>query len=253
MSRRDRLTARFRELAVERLARIDSLLLQLPPDRVDEEGHTTIRRELHTLKGEARMLGFTAISELAHLCEELIGSEHQPAQLMASRSLVLDGLDRIGRALTTDDPALVSEFTRRLQGDDADATPPPEPTPPEAPPQVAPPEEEEAPTHAEGGVLRVDSTRLDQLTDALIRLTLSHARQRALESRLRLQVARQRQLIARFQRSLIHGGPSYGPEAGALSVFVARNRELTSELDQQRKALEEQSFERGLALAAVEE
>ncbi len=68
---RQKLLGRFREVTADRVERISSQLLELErgagADAVQE-----VARELHTLKGEARMMGFNALSLVVHAAEDLL-------------------------------------------------------------------------------------------------------------------------------------------------------------------------------------
>jgi HPt (histidine-containing phosphotransfer) domain-containing protein len=67
----EELVQQFRAVAQERLARIEtawgSVLSSL-----DEESATVVHRELHTLKGESKMLGFSDVNLVAHKLEDLL-------------------------------------------------------------------------------------------------------------------------------------------------------------------------------------
>lgn len=74
-ARRARLLERFRTLSHERLERLNRTLVALEnrsADRpsADPESAEETSRELHTLKGEAKLLGFTTLSTLAHATED---------------------------------------------------------------------------------------------------------------------------------------------------------------------------------------
>lgn len=105
-----RLAEKFRTLSVERLERLNLAVMTLeggaPDDAVVEE----TLREIHTLKGEARLVGFPAISSLSHAAEDLILAIQAAQWSAASETwdLVLEGLDRIASEL-------------REEGGDADA------------------------------------------------------------------------------------------------------------------------------------
>lgn len=73
MSNRERLLAQFRELCTERLGRINRSLMNLEGGADVEAGKSALR-ELHGLKGEARMMGFADINHLVHEMEELVRS-----------------------------------------------------------------------------------------------------------------------------------------------------------------------------------
>ncbi len=70
-SSRDRLLKQFRELVGERLGKITRSLMELEGGPSPEEGKSALR-ELHGLKGEARMMGFADVNRLVHEMEELV-------------------------------------------------------------------------------------------------------------------------------------------------------------------------------------
>ena len=70
-SSREKLLAQFRELVTERLARVSRSLMALEAGADVEAGKATLR-ELHGLKGEARMMGFAEVNSLVHEMEELV-------------------------------------------------------------------------------------------------------------------------------------------------------------------------------------
>ncbi len=88
-----RLVARFRGIAVERLERLNNAFVEL------QQQHTTeteqlVKREVHTLKGEARMTGFRQVSDVAHHLEELL---RQPGYARDQRAdLIFRGFDLMG-------------------------------------------------------------------------------------------------------------------------------------------------------------
>ncbi|HLL84847.1 MAG TPA: Hpt domain-containing protein, partial [Longimicrobium sp.] len=73
MSSRERLLKQFRELVVERLKRISNSVLALESGPSPDSGRQALR-ELHGLKGEARMMGFGDINTIVHEMEELVRS-----------------------------------------------------------------------------------------------------------------------------------------------------------------------------------
>jgi len=70
--RRAALLVRFREIAAERIQRIGSGWVRLEQSPDDAEEAVEVLRELHTLKGEARAVGFGRASELVHDLETLV-------------------------------------------------------------------------------------------------------------------------------------------------------------------------------------
>ncbi|SEL64525.1 two-component system, chemotaxis family, sensor histidine kinase and response regulator WspE [Stigmatella aurantiaca] len=75
---RDRLLKKFRDLVEERLGRISAFILTLESGGDVETGRKVLR-DLHGLKGEARMMGFDRINTLVHEMEELVRAI-EPAQ-----------------------------------------------------------------------------------------------------------------------------------------------------------------------------
>jgi two-component system chemotaxis sensor kinase CheA/two-component system sensor histidine kinase and response regulator WspE len=70
---RERLLQLFRQTAADRVARISDALLALergggPPVREE------LQRELHTLKGEARLLGYAGLARVLHAAEDLLAA-----------------------------------------------------------------------------------------------------------------------------------------------------------------------------------
>ncbi len=82
---RKSLLKKFQEVSSDRLQKIQNAVLEL--DQGDPAQATgTVGRELHTMKGEARMLGLPAIGQLAHAAEDLLRSLQEkktPAQTAA--------------------------------------------------------------------------------------------------------------------------------------------------------------------------
>src|SRR5512138_321977 len=69
---RKKLLPKFRETTADRIEKIQGILLDLEkkaggPDDVQE-----LARELHTIKGEARIMGFVGISQVIHAAEDLL-------------------------------------------------------------------------------------------------------------------------------------------------------------------------------------
>ena len=90
---REALLERFRAGLLARIERIDGLL-----DQAGENGSTAELRkealgELHTLKGEGRMLGLGSLSDVAHSLESFLGQD-------GGRAGALRTLDAMRKALT---------------------------------------------------------------------------------------------------------------------------------------------------------
>ena len=91
------LHSKFARLAVERLERLGNLVLSIEQRGRDESLAREAQREIHTLKGEARILGFDATASLAHAVEELLHRSMRESALEpdVARAL-LDGFDLLG-------------------------------------------------------------------------------------------------------------------------------------------------------------
>jgi two-component system chemotaxis sensor kinase CheA/two-component system sensor histidine kinase and response regulator WspE len=69
---RQKLLPRFRETTADRVEKISAALLELERGAAGAEVTEELARELHTLKGEARMMGFVGISTVVHAAEDLL-------------------------------------------------------------------------------------------------------------------------------------------------------------------------------------
>jgi two-component system chemotaxis sensor kinase CheA/two-component system sensor histidine kinase and response regulator WspE len=69
---RQKLLPRFRETTLDRVEKISEALLALERGGAPGELVEELARELHTLKGEARMMGFVGISSVVHAAEDLL-------------------------------------------------------------------------------------------------------------------------------------------------------------------------------------
>ena len=111
-SRREALIRRFRVSAINRARRTQASIATGDADALESASH-----ELHTLKGEASMLGFAAISALIHATEErlLVGDKR-------SCALCVDALDLVARSLdgTVEDDLLAKARDQLLEAADDD-------------------------------------------------------------------------------------------------------------------------------------
>ncbi len=69
---RQKLLPRFRETTADRVEKISAALLEIERGAATPEVSEELARELHTLKGEARMMGFVGISSVVHAAEDLL-------------------------------------------------------------------------------------------------------------------------------------------------------------------------------------
>src|SRR5688572_15838455 len=68
------LLKKFQEVTADRLQKIQLGVIDLEKPTAAQAAED-VARELHTMKGEARMLGLAAIGQLAHAAEDLLKSE----------------------------------------------------------------------------------------------------------------------------------------------------------------------------------
>ncbi|WP_224241348.1 hybrid sensor histidine kinase/response regulator [Hyalangium gracile] len=70
------LLKKFQEVTADRLQKIQLGVLDLEKETA-EQAADDVARELHTMKGEARMLGLAAIGQLAHAAEDVLRAERE--------------------------------------------------------------------------------------------------------------------------------------------------------------------------------
>jgi len=138
---RQKLLPKFRESAAERAEQIASGLL-----RWERGGGAGVReelfRELHTLKGEARLMGFAGLSRVLHAAEDLVKALPDGAAARPSVDALLRACDAVpglvdGPPAGNDATALLAERLRGLAGPAAPAAPGPLPAEAPAPPRAA--------------------------------------------------------------------------------------------------------------------
>lgn len=167
--------AAFREGVIERTSRMGVWWIQAESG-VAAEATTEILRDLHTLKGEAAILGFAHASELIHTLEAAIGRKAE-----GIGDAVLQAFDVIAeivqQAPDAAAPASLATLVAQLGGA------------PDAPPTEAPtaplPDASPSPETADAGVaprkvgLRIGASQLDRMRDAIgdllsLRIRLGH-------------------------------------------------------------------------------
>src|SRR6266508_2974602 len=155
---RQKLLPRFRETTADRVEKISNALLELERGGATPEVSEELARELHTLKGEARMMGFVGISSVVHAAEDFLkalsaeqGGERLDALLKACDA-ILPMLDS-----SADGGGAAAKLSAALRELIAGAPPPA--AAPAAPPNVrAPPAPgaEKGSVTAEHEVVRVE-------------------------------------------------------------------------------------------------
>jgi chemotaxis protein histidine kinase CheA len=183
------LLVKFVEVTQDRLQAIQLGILELEKPGA-ERAAEAIARDLHTMKGEARMLGLAAIGQLAHCCEDLLKAEREKkADTRAATDLLLhacdaisDLLDDLGAAKDGDDasnemaqklaamagspvpplkPAARASMAGRPKPVDRKAPPPSAPLPP--PPVSAPSPRPSSPSGSQG---KLDEPRAERVAPA---------------------------------------------------------------------------------------
>jgi two-component system chemotaxis sensor kinase CheA len=120
--RRAALIRKFKEVATERVARISQQWLRLEQAPDDSDTAAELLRELHTLKGEAKTVGFADIAMVTHLLESLVfKARDQGFKVSRTTSdVVLKTTDSIGELLrrSIDGPQIDLEaVVRTLDGE----------------------------------------------------------------------------------------------------------------------------------------
>ena len=168
---REALLARFRAGLLERVKTTQRLVDAFQSSQNPESLRQALG-ELHTLKGESRMLGLGELSELAHALETELGTEQR-------FSLALGAFDAMLTSLTTGDgDEAVKEALQRLQGQVRDSSLPPPALPSfvaEAVPgrTIAAPEEVASRRGTSGNerFTQVDASLIDLLCERVAELT----------------------------------------------------------------------------------
>lgn len=107
-----RFIARFVEEARDHLRRIDEGLGMLAADPADAETINAVFRSAHTIKGSSRMLKLTAITDTAHMIEDILGAMRE-GSLMPTPDLV--------RLLQRAIDAMAGQVEQVADGDEAQA------------------------------------------------------------------------------------------------------------------------------------
>lgn len=180
---RGQLVDKFKILSQERIGRINNLVLSLERDADDTELQTAVQREIHTLKGEARVLTLRFTNHIAHQTEELIHVACRTG--FSARPLVdgvFEGLDLLSALIEgiegLSEPPLNCEtfdamVAQLLEAHPVDAAPPP-PGAGSAPKKAS----DLAASGANLAVssIRVDLSKLEQLARLVGEMRLGHLR-----------------------------------------------------------------------------
>lgn len=114
------LVDKFRIITAERLEKLNRGVLQIEQGNADAAVNEEVMREIHTLKGEAKLVGFAATNVVAHRIEALLIRSRDQGFTMtqALSDAIFAGLDLAGVLVTEPpelavDTAFVAEFVRR--------------------------------------------------------------------------------------------------------------------------------------------
>jgi len=66
---------KFRDATLDHLKRMNEILMLLEQDPSRDEEVTELMREIHTLKGESRMMGYADMSDLSHAIEDVLKAQ----------------------------------------------------------------------------------------------------------------------------------------------------------------------------------
>ena len=171
--------------AIELLAEMEQLLLELDVDAPDSEQLNAIFRAAHSIKGGAATFGFTALTNTTHVLESLLDRARHGQLRLTGRMIdaFLETKDALQEQLTAyqagnePDPDMVAHICGVLQqlaleSGDASAAAAPAPPPAPAPAPVAAPEPVAAPADAgsgnAGGALRIRFARLSESEGELL-------------------------------------------------------------------------------------
>ncbi|MDP3155005.1 MAG: response regulator [Archangium sp.] len=143
------LLVKFVEVTQDRLQAIQLGVLDLekPESNAAAEG---VARELHTMKGEARMLGLAAIGQIAHCCEDLLKVEREKkVETRAATDLLLHACDALSDLLDDLEAAKEgndesNEMAAKMAQMAGTPVPPLKPVRPGAKPRLAPPKKPES-------------------------------------------------------------------------------------------------------------
>jgi two-component system chemotaxis sensor kinase CheA len=209
--RRAALVERFRASSLDRIGRLSLALIDMEGGRATAGQADEISRELHTLKGEATMLGFVAMGEVIHAIEDrLAAGKGVEGHRREAAKAVLAGLDAVAQwlrgNLNDGDAALGATRDALVARGEKKPDPAPAAAPPSTAREAAPPPAQVPAAKAGRQWMQVNARRVDDLSE---RVSSFEADFRALYFKLRAQAGpasgntvdrRLRALLADFDR-----------------------------------------------------
>lgn len=167
----------------ERLATMETALLDLERNPADAEAVESLRRDAHTLKGNAGMFGFNAISGLAHAFEDGLDAMSRRGASPGTLEVLLRAVDALRSAVAASEPGqdltpAQQDMAARLRGLDAaqgPAVPSAIDLPVEASPSARPSEAPED-ARAARATLRVETSRVEALVELASEISIARGR-----------------------------------------------------------------------------
>lgn len=126
--RQSKLLAKFRRITADRLSKLLQGLDALQDNPGNEILAKDLMREIHTVKGEAKIMKFSSANAVAHRIEDIMIAALKTASLESVREQITVGLDLIAELVESPDPddemlvASVEEFLAFTE--ETDSTPP---------------------------------------------------------------------------------------------------------------------------------
>jgi chemotaxis protein histidine kinase CheA len=115
------LIEKFRSVALDRIEQMNVLLVGLERDPSDAEATEELLREIHTLKGEAKMMGFADVNLVSHQTEHLLIllTDHKFDVSQNVVDVAFEGMDIVRQLLTksagsSDAPVDLAGFVERV-------------------------------------------------------------------------------------------------------------------------------------------
>ena len=127
---RAELRKRFLSVARERVAAISQMSLDLEKGERDPQLIENLQREIHTLKGEARLVGFLELNSVVHQVEDVVATiVSETGDHVERFDLVMAGIDVVSELIDSPDQEnpIAREFLARST---AEVLPAPGPRPP---------------------------------------------------------------------------------------------------------------------------
>lgn len=234
----DSLIQKFLSTAGERLTEFGQLLSTLRHTDDVDGVVKRLARDLHTYKGESRLLGLDEIERITHAAEGVLFSHHRAGQLdNDSEQLLFESIDQIfvcvQARLEDQSPPLadVEALVQRLR---AAAERPAAAETPSEPRRAPEPSSGAGPEKRARGTLQLDLERLDTITDLVSNVSGAIARNRKLLNALNETMRELRECLAEADDALARE-EAIAPREGVDSVVLDRVQRLTDVLREFRE------------------